>query len=62
VVFFRAAKDMDKATFTITVDGEEMLKKKYAFLRPPEMQRIEVDFSAFELKDGAKIELALEEN
>ncbi|MEG1529773.1 MAG: pyridine nucleotide-disulfide oxidoreductase, partial [Clostridia bacterium] len=25
VVFFRAAKDMDKATFTITVDGEEML-------------------------------------
>ncbi|MEG2274266.1 MAG: FAD-dependent oxidoreductase, partial [Clostridia bacterium] len=62
VVFFRAAKDMDKATFTITVDGEEMLKKKYAFLRPPEMQRIEVDFSAFTLKDGAKIELALEEN
>lgn len=62
VFFFRSAKDMDKATLRITVDGNEVFKKKFAFLRPPEMQRIEIDFSAFGLKAASKVVVELEEN
>lgn len=62
VFFFRSAKDMDKATLTFTVDGKEVFKKKFAFLRPPEMQRLEIDFSAFGLKKDAKVVAQLEEN
>lgn len=62
VFFFRSAKDMNKATLRITVDGNEVFKKKFAFLRPPEMQRIEIDFSAFGLKAASKVVVELEEN
>lgn len=62
VFFFRSAKDMDKATLRITVDGNEVFKKKFAFLRPPEMQRIEIDFSAFGLKAASKVVVELEES
>lgn len=62
VFFFRSAKDMDKATLRITVDGNEVFKKKFAFLRPPEMQRIEIDFSEFGLKAASKVVVELEEN
>lgn len=62
VLFFRSASDMDKATLRISVDGAEAFKKKFAFLRPPEMQRLQIDFSQFGLKEGSKIVLEVEEN
>ena len=62
VVFFRSAKDMDRATLRITADGREVFKKKFAFLRPPEMQRLEVDFSAFGLGADSQLGISLEEN
>ena len=61
VFFFRAAKDMDKATLYVSVDGNEAFKKNFAFLRPPEMQRIELDFSSFGIKEGSKVEVRVEE-
>ena len=62
VFFFRSAKDMDRATLRILADGKEVYKKKFAFLRPPEMQRVEMDFSAFGLNAGSKLSVELEEN
>ena len=62
VFFFRSVKDMDKGTMKISVDGREMYKKKFAFLRPPEMQRVEIDFSAFGLKTDSAVSVELEEN
>ena len=62
VFFFRSAKDMDRATLRILADGKEVYKKKFAFLRPPEMQRVEVDFSAFGLKESTELTVELEEN
>ncbi len=62
VFFFRSVKDMDKGTLKISVDGREMYKKKFAFLRPPEMQRVEIDFSAFGLKTDSAVSVELEEN
>lgn len=61
VFFFRASKDMDKATLKFTVDGNEVYKKNFSFLRPPEMQRVEVDISAFDVNENSKIVAIVEE-
>lgn len=61
VFFFRASKDMDKATLKISVDDKEVFKKNFAFLRPPEMQRLEIDFSVFNLNENSKITVCVEE-
>ncbi len=61
VFFFRASKDMDKATLKFTIDGKEVYKKNFSFLRPPEMQRVEVDFSAFGIDENSKIVAVVEE-
>ena len=62
VFFFRSAKDMDRGTLKITSDGKEVYKKKFAFLRPPEMQRVEIDCSAFGLSAKSSLSVELEEN
>ena len=62
VLFFRSAKDMDRATLRISADGKEVYKKKFSFLRPPEMQRVEIDFLAFGLNAKSKLTVELEEN
>ncbi len=61
VFFFRASKDMDKATLNFTVDGKDAYKKNFSFLRPPEMQRVEVDFSSFGINENSKIMAVVEE-
>ena len=61
VFFFRASKDMDKATLKFVVDGKEVFKKNFSFLRPPEMQRVEIDFSAFGIDENSKIQAIVEE-
>lgn len=43
--FFRAARDMDGAELTVSRGNEVLLKKKYAHLRPPEMERLTVPVS-----------------
>ena len=62
VFFFRSAKDMDRGTLKITADGKEVYKKKFAFLRPPEMQRVVIDCSAFGLSAKSSLSVELEEN
>ena len=62
VFFFRSAKDMDRGMLKITADGKEVYKKKFAFLRPPEMQRVEIDCSAFGLSAKSSLSVELEDN
>ena len=54
-VYFRSSEVVNNCSLKITVDGEEKFRKKYSFLRPPEMERLVVDFSAFNLSSGSKI-------
>ncbi|MCQ2409019.1 MAG: NAD(P)/FAD-dependent oxidoreductase [Clostridia bacterium] len=61
LLFFRAAKDMDKAELKIMVNGKEAFSKKYSCLRPPEMQRLEMDFTALGIKENSEIEILVEE-
>lgn len=62
VFFFRSDKDMDKATLSVKADNKEAFKKKFAFLRPPEMQRLVMDFSQLHIKPDSEIVIELEEN
>lgn len=58
-VYFRSAFDM-KGRFFVKVDGAEVFSKKYAALRPPEMEKLVLDFQAFGVHNGSKVELGLE--
>ncbi len=57
-LFFRANKTLKNPTVKITVDSKEIFKKKYLALRPPEMEKIEVDFNS--LKEDSKVEFTIE--
>lgn len=61
VMFFRADKDLGPSELRITVDGKEIFKKKYRALRPPEMERIQVDFQGIEINEKSNIQLSLRE-
>ncbi len=54
-VYFRSKDILDGCRLYLTVDGKEVLSKKYAFLRPPEMEKLTVDFSAYGINAKSKI-------
>lgn len=61
ITFYFRSKDVyEQATFKILVDSKVVFEKKYAFVKPPEMERIEADFSKANLKSYSKIEAVLE--
>lgn len=60
VLYFRSRDVLDGCTFKIKKNGEEIFSKKFAFLRPPEMERLVIDFSSFGLDESSKIELDIE--
>ena len=39
---------------------KEILKKRYAFMRPPEMENLTIDFDGCELNKNSRVELRLE--
>ena len=61
ILYFRSSRDMNKATLNIKVNGEVQFTKKYPALRPPEMERLCLDFGKLGVKKGSKIEFTLSE-
>lgn len=61
VLFFRANKDMDKAKLKVSIDDKVFFEKKFTYLRPPEMQRLELDLSGAGLSRQSKLSISLEE-
>ena len=55
VLYFRSRHTVRDGTFAIEADGKELFEKHYQNLRPPEMERIKLDFSRFGLKEDARI-------
>jgi len=43
-VYFRSKREMGKTMLNVTQNGRELFKKVYTQLRPPEMERIVLDF------------------
>lgn len=60
VLYFRSRDILNGCKFTVTVDGQEVFSKKYPFLRPPEMEKLVLDFSAYSLNEHSQIKLDIE--
>lgn len=60
-IYFRSRKVLSACQLVCEIDGKEVLKKKYAFLRPPEMERLTFDFSAFNLNEESQIKFYISE-
>ena len=59
-LYFRSREVLERCTLRLSVNGQEVFSKRYPFLRPPEMERLDVDFSQFELDESSKLELDIE--
>lgn len=60
VLYFRSRDILDGCIFKITVDGKTVFSKKYPFLRPPEMEKLLIDFSQYQLSANSEIQLDIE--
>ena len=61
VMYFRSKADFERKRAVLSVDGEEIFSKRFSRLRPPEMERIIVDFNKAKLNENSVIRFALEE-
>ena len=61
VFYFRSSCEMGKTRLTITLDGVEAIKKTYPRLRPPEMERLELDLKTMNIKHGSVLDFRLAE-
>ncbi len=59
VIYFRSRKVLNSCTLNLKINGEKALCKKYAFLRPPEMERLVFDFSKYDLSESSNIEFEI---
>ncbi|MBQ8083820.1 MAG: FAD-dependent oxidoreductase [Clostridia bacterium] len=62
IVYFRSKEIFDRSVFKISDEnGNVLFEKKYPFLRPPEMEKVLVDFGSFGLTAGSKLTATIEE-
>ncbi len=59
-VYFRANQDFDNARLNITIDNNLFRSRRYAHLRPPEMESIKLDLSTSSLKEDSTIMFSIE--
>ena len=59
-VYFRSRENLGPCRLVITADGREVYTRRYPFLRPPEMERLELDLSAQALTAASQIKLEIE--
>ncbi len=60
VVYFRSRDVYDNSIFRVTVDGKTVFEKKYSFLRPPEMEKVIVDFASCGVTENSVIKAEVE--
>ncbi len=60
IVYFRSKDVLDNCRLKLSVDGKEVYSKKYAFLRPPEMEKLLIDFDSYGLNENSKISFEIE--
>jgi thioredoxin reductase len=60
-VYFRSRSEQGKTRLKVTVDGKEIYKKTFIQLRPPEMERVEIDFGSMFILPESEIYFSLEE-
>ncbi len=60
VVYFRSREVLENCRIVLSVDGRRVFEKKYAFLRPPEMERLVLDFDEMKLNDNSRLLFEIE--
>lgn len=60
-IYFRSKRDRNNVVLKLLINGKDVYEKKYQFLRPPEMEKIILDFKKFNIKDTDKIEFIISE-
>lgn len=58
--YFRSKQVRGKSRLSLKVNGQEVWKRNYPLLRPPEMQQIVLDMGKFELNEGSDIRFEIE--
>lgn len=59
ILYFRSRESMEGASLTVTIDGRQVLSKRYTHLKPPEMERLELNFGEFELTEASCVMFSL---
>lgn len=58
--YFRSNSVMPKSVLRLKIDGTEVWKRSYPFLRPPEMQQLILDMTKFGIGDGSDVRFEIE--
>jgi len=59
IVYFRSKNEMCNSILTVSLDGNEIYKRIYPFLRPPETERIELDIKNMDINQTSTINISL---
>jgi len=57
--YFRSKNEMEKSLLSVTFDGKEIYKKTYQRLRPPEMERLVLNFENMNIVNKSIINFSL---
>lgn len=60
-IYFRTNKDLDNVQLEILIDGISFWKRKYAYLRPPEMETVKLDLSKRQIDEKSKVTFSIKE-
>ena len=60
VFYFRSREILKRGTFPLRADGQPVFEKKLRNLKPPEMERLVVDFGDLSLDEGIRLTAAIE--
>ena len=58
--YFRSSSVLGKSLVRLKVDGAEVWKRSYPFLRPPEMQQLVLDMTKFGITDASDVRFEIE--
>ena len=60
-VYFRAAKELKNARLALKIDEKTVFEKKFSVLRPPEMERLKINFGSCGITKDSRIAVSIEE-
>lgn len=60
IEYFRVSRNINGATLKVFINGLEIHKKKYAYLRSTEMEKVVLDYSKYDLDENSVVEYKLE--
>lgn len=61
ILYFRSKYVLNKCKIRVIIDDKNVYEKKFAFLRPPEMERITFDFDKYQLNENSKVKFEISE-